>query len=260
MRFFTFVVWSIIGLAIGFGLKFGYPIQHHLGPLWESAKKSANRIESGQLPEWLSPSQTLAPKNGPISHKPASPPTAPVWNNLPERKADLPKFVELVLHPGENGHFFTPAQINGHSVTVLVDTGASSVSVPANLQAELELPLGRPMTFTTASDRYPSHGTTIRNLVLGPILLQNIEGDLNPRSPDGKILLGMSALKNLEMVHKNNTLTLRAPASMAVNDSVNYLSATGKSTGLLIMKRSVRECMGKGNMIDQKALECIQGN
>jgi hypothetical protein len=120
--------------------------------------------------------------------------------------------------------------------------------------------MGKPMTFTTASDRYTSHETTIRHLVLGPILLQNITGDLNPRSPDGKILLGMSALKHLEMVHKNNTLTLRAPLTMAVMSNGEALNMADKTIEPLIIKRPVRDCIGKDKMIDQRALDCIKGN
>ena len=183
--------------------------------------------------------------------------TAPQKNDSPPPGFANPDgFVELSLHTGEGGNYFTAAQINGHAVNVMVDTGASFVSIPESLQAKLELPMGRPMTFTTASDKYPSHGTTIHSLVLGPIQLKDIDGDLNPRSPDGRILLGMSALKNLEMAQKGNTLTLRAPASMAAY-AANGGSHAAKP--LLIMKRSVRECMGKGNMIDERALKCIQG-
>ena len=251
--------WLVLGLVIGLGLRYGDEIQHNAEPLWNSVKKWGKRVEFDKLQAWLSSPQ-IKQHTRPVFPQSTNPPGMLLPNIQPQRNADSSAVVELILRPGENGHFFTTVQINGHSVNVMVDTGASFVSIPANLQTQLELPMGRPMTFTTASDRYISHETTIRYLVLGPILLQNIKGDLNPRSPDGKILLGMSALKNLELLHKNNTLTLRAPRSMAVMNNPSQINTAGTSTELLTIKRSVRECMGEAKMLDQKALECIKGN
>ena len=51
---------------------------------------------------------------------------------------------ELVLQRNRAGHYLLPGEINGRPVRLLLDTGATQVSVPARLAAELGLQAGVP--------------------------------------------------------------------------------------------------------------------
>ena len=46
-------------------------------------------------------------------------------------------------------------------------------------------------------------------LTLGDIVLDNVDASITPGLEDDVILLGMSALKQLELVQKGDTLTIK---------------------------------------------------
>ena len=54
---------------------------------------------------------------------------------------------ELVLQRNRAGHYLLPGEINGRPVRLLLDTGATQVSVPARLAADAPLNEARPETF-----------------------------------------------------------------------------------------------------------------
>lgn len=117
---------------------------------------------------------------------------------------------EVRLKRNSMGHYVTTGTINGHSVVFLLDTGATNVSVPARLAENLGLRPGRRVPVSTANGSIVVRTTVINSLSVGEIRLQNIAGNLNPGLADNKILLGMSALKNLEMIQRDDWLILRS--------------------------------------------------
>jgi aspartyl protease family protein len=159
---------------------------------------------------------------------------------------------EMVLQSGEDRHFRASGAINGHAVDFLVDTGASLVTIPGHLAAKLGLSRGQKVQTTSASDVFESETTTVRELSIGGIRLQNVAGLINPKATDNEILLGMSALKDLEMVQKDGTLALRGASGLA-------LQVVAVQEENLRIKSHVRDCMGPGKLIDRKALECMKG-
>lgn len=120
---------------------------------------------------------------------------------------------ELVLKRNRAGHYVAPGTINGQPVTFLLDTGATQVSVPARLGAELGLRAGTPAQVSTANGSITVRTTVIDELGLGPFLARQVRGHLNPgMDHDDQVLLGMSVLKHLEFTQRGDTLVLRAPA------------------------------------------------
>lgn len=117
--------------------------------------------------------------------------------------------VEVSLKQNAMGHYITTGKINGHKVIFLLDTGATDVSVPAHLANKLGLRPGMSARSMTANGVVTVHNTRINTLSIGDILLRNVEGNLNPGMGGDEILLGMSALKQLEFSHKDGWLTLR---------------------------------------------------
>ena len=116
---------------------------------------------------------------------------------------------EVVLRRNRSGHYVATGRINGESVEFLLDTGATTISVPARLARRLGLSRGRPVLASTANGTITTYATRLRTVELGDILINDVEATINPHMGGNGILLGMSFLKSLEFTQRGNTLTLR---------------------------------------------------
>ena len=58
---------------------------------------------------------------------------------------------EVVLQRNKSGHYLAPGEINGERVRFLLDTGATTVSIPEALADRLGLERGRPLRSMTAN-------------------------------------------------------------------------------------------------------------
>ena len=116
--------------------------------------------------------------------------------------------ISVVLKPNRNGHYLVNATINGVAVTLLLDTGATQISIPAHLARQLKLTGGRKFSVSTANGSVEVAATTVDYLSIGAITLYNLDANLNPGMQGTTILLGMNALKQLELLQRNDTLTL----------------------------------------------------
>lgn len=117
--------------------------------------------------------------------------------------------VEVVLQRNRYGHYVATGRINGESVEFLVDTGASDVSVPGRLAAQLGLVRGAPLTYQTANGTVTGYRTRIDRLALGELVLRDVPASINPAYRENDVLLGMSVLKRLEFTQRGDTLILR---------------------------------------------------
>ncbi len=117
---------------------------------------------------------------------------------------------EITLQRNRQGHYVAPGTINGRPVVFLLDTGATVVSVPARLGASLALRPGVGAQVSTANGTVDVRTTTIDELGLGPFRLRDVRAHLNPGMDDDQVLLGMSALRQLEFTQRGDTLILRA--------------------------------------------------
>ncbi|GGF67023.1 retropepsin-like aspartic protease family protein [Alteromonas lipolytica] len=117
--------------------------------------------------------------------------------------------VEIRLEQNRQGHYVVSGTINGRPVVFLIDTGATSVAIPAHLADELSLPRGRSAYAATANGNVRITLTEIASLTIGEITLHNVEANINPGMQSDQILLGMSALKQLEFTQRGETLILR---------------------------------------------------
>lgn len=116
---------------------------------------------------------------------------------------------EVRLKQNRMGHYVSGGAINGQPVVFLLDTGATNVSVPMHLAEQLNLQKGRASWVQTANGRVQVAQTTVERLSIGDIELNNVSAHLNPGFKDNEILLGMSALKQLEFTQKGEWLILR---------------------------------------------------
>ncbi len=117
--------------------------------------------------------------------------------------------VSVKLLQNRYGHYVLNGQINQQPVTFLLDTGATSVSIPAHIADQLYLePQGSYMV-NTANGRIKVYRTTLSTLSIGEITLYNVAANINPGMDSEEILLGMSALKQVEFSQTGNQLIIR---------------------------------------------------
>lgn len=120
-------------------------------------------------------------------------------------------YVEVQLAGNRQGHYLLNGGINGRPVLFLLDTGATDVAVPAALARELGLEAGAPITVNTANGRSTGYRTRLSQVSLGEIRLQDVRALIVPGIDGDEVLLGMSALKQLEFTQRDGTLVLRQP-------------------------------------------------
>ena len=121
--------------------------------------------------------------------------------------------IEVHLDSNPQGHFVAGGQINGETVTFLLDTGATDVAIPAKLGDRLSLSRGAPVMLHTANGQTTGYRTVLDSLALGDILLHDVRAIVAPGFGGEQILLGMSALKQLEFTQRAGTLVLRQHAT-----------------------------------------------
>jgi aspartyl protease family protein len=115
---------------------------------------------------------------------------------------------QVALERNRSGHYLVTGDINGQAAEFLLDTGATDVVVPAEIAASLGLQRGRKARAMTANGAITVFETRINELSIGDITLFNVRASINPAMPPPQILLGMSALKQIEFVQRGDSLTL----------------------------------------------------
>ncbi|KRW57759.1 retropepsin-like aspartic protease family protein [Pseudomonas sp. TTU2014-080ASC] len=118
-------------------------------------------------------------------------------------------YVEVLLNSGAQGHYLAGGKINGEAVTFLLDTGATQVAVPVQVAERLGLEPGAQIMINTANGRAVAHRTRLQRLQLGAIVLQDVPALIAPGMQSDDVLLGMSALKQLEFTQRDGKLLLR---------------------------------------------------
>jgi len=121
--------------------------------------------------------------------------------------------IEVRLDSNSQGHFVADGLINGEPVTFLLDTGATDVAIPAEQAERLDLARGAPVALQTANGVTTGYRTVLESLTLGNIVLHDVRALIAPGFGGEQVLLGMSALKQLEFTQRAGTLVLRQHAT-----------------------------------------------
>lgn len=114
---------------------------------------------------------------------------------------------EVQLSRNRYGQYITSGLINNKKVVFLVDTGASEVSIPQNISQTLGLKPGIALPRSTANGIINVYMTELDQLQIGDIQLYNLRASINPHMDGETILLGMSALREIEFRQQGNVLT-----------------------------------------------------
>lgn len=130
-------------------------------------------------------------------------------NAQPESFIDTQGRAEVHLKQNRQGHYLVNGRINDVNVSFLLDTGATSVSIPAHIADQLNLPNQGEYMVNTANGRVKVFKTSIDQLSIGNIFLYNVDANINSGMQSNEILLGMSALKQVEFSQTGKQLILR---------------------------------------------------
>jgi len=130
-------------------------------------------------------------------------------NSEPEFSETDNGIKEVVLQRNRQGHYVANGTINGVPVTFLLDTGATDVAIPAAIARKAGLNQGYISQAATANGIIQVYSTILDELQLGNIRLHDIKASITPSMEGETILLGMSALKQIEFMQRGSNLTLR---------------------------------------------------
>ncbi|MEM7016917.1 MAG: TIGR02281 family clan AA aspartic protease [Pseudomonadota bacterium] len=131
----------------------------------------------------------------------------PNQNLSGQQLEDGSRVVELKSSRG--GHYVASGSINGVTANFLLDTGATTVSVPEHIARTMGLERGAPIMMSTANGTATAYMTTLDSVRLGNIELNGVRATINPNTEFDEILLGMSFLRHLEFTQRGDTLKLR---------------------------------------------------
>jgi aspartyl protease family protein len=115
----------------------------------------------------------------------------------------------VVLPAGSGGHFFTQGQINGRSVQLVVDTGASVVSLStADAQRiGLNYKNGQPAQLSTANGVIPAWRVKLGSVRVGDVVVYDVDAVVSSGAMP-YVLLGNSFLSRFQMTRTNDQMVL----------------------------------------------------
>jgi aspartyl protease family protein len=115
----------------------------------------------------------------------------------------------VTLSAGAGGHFMADAQVNGGAMRFVVDTGATSIAIPASDANRLRIDYlkGRRVSTQTANGVAPAYLVTLDTVRIGGIELHNVEAIVIEQGL-AIGLLGNSFLSRTEMRREGQTMTL----------------------------------------------------
>ncbi|WP_042012424.1 retropepsin-like aspartic protease family protein [Aeromonas fluvialis] len=116
---------------------------------------------------------------------------------------------ELLLRADQSGHYRLEGAINGQPVQLLLDTGATRITIPQQVAERLGLTAHGSSQVNTAAGPIRVGNGTIETLAMGPLTLYDLAIFINPATDGDEVLVGMNALGRLELVQKERQLLLR---------------------------------------------------
>ena len=116
----------------------------------------------------------------------------------------------VTLVSNAQGHFFTTGTINGATVRLIVDTGASMISMGPDdaRRAGIDYLSGEKGYANTANGVAVVYRVQLNKVQVGDIVLHNVGGLVHSSVDLPVVLLGMSFLSRLNMQRNGDTLTL----------------------------------------------------
>lgn len=120
----------------------------------------------------------------------------------------------LTIQGNDDDQYIVKGLVNDKEVIFLVDTGATEVAIPLAFAKRIGVPLLNKIEVQTASGITTAYLTKIKKLKVGNFVFNDISAVAIPNlseSGDNFVLLGMNALKELEIVQRDGAMILKAP-------------------------------------------------
>jgi aspartyl protease family protein len=117
----------------------------------------------------------------------------------------------ITLSPGNGGHFWTEARIDGRRIEFVVDTGATTIALRASDAARLGIhPSAREYTVKVATANGVTSAAPVQlgMVEIGNIVVRNVPAVVNADDALGVNLLGMSFLSRVRWTHERGKLIL----------------------------------------------------
>ena len=116
---------------------------------------------------------------------------------------------KIVLSAGSGGHFFTQGQINGKTVQLVVDTGATKVamSISDAQRVGLNNKTGQPVQLSTANGVVPGWHLKLASVRIGDVVVHEVDAIVSSGSMP-YVLLGNSFLARFQMTRSNDQMVL----------------------------------------------------
>lgn len=115
----------------------------------------------------------------------------------------------IILKAGQGGHFFAQGQINGKDVQMIVDTGATAVTL-SSMDAQrigLNYQIGLPTQMNTANGVVPAWRVKLKTVAIGDVVVGEVNAIVSASSLP-YVLLGNSFLAHFQMTRTNEEMVL----------------------------------------------------
>jgi aspartyl protease family protein len=115
----------------------------------------------------------------------------------------------IVMTAGSGGHFFTQGQINGRAVNLVVDTGATSVSIGVDdaQRLGLDYKAGQPVRMSTANGTTNGWRIKLTSMRVGDVDVYGVDAVVTSGAMPF-VLLGNSFLTRFQMTRTNDQMVL----------------------------------------------------
>ncbi len=116
---------------------------------------------------------------------------------------------KIVLTAGSGGHFLTQGQINGRATQLMVDTGATLVSMSASNADRMGLlyKTGEPVQVSTANGVTPGWRVKLNSVRVGDVTTHEVDAIVSMGAMP-YVLLGNSYLSRFQMTRTNDQMVL----------------------------------------------------
>ena len=121
-----------------------------------------------------------------------------------------PELSQVRIYPNNQGLYFTEGKINRSTVKFLVDTGATFVTMSAQVARRLNIDYrkGVQSHAQTASAIVPIWQIKLASVTVGGITVRNVDASIIEQTPLTEVLLGNSFLKHTTLQRSGSVLSL----------------------------------------------------
>ena len=116
----------------------------------------------------------------------------------------------IFLHRNRYGHYVANGELNGVTIELMLDTGATDIAVSEAVAAMTGLAKGPAYPVSTANGSTLAYATVIASVRLGDIVEYDVRASIVPHLDDPQVLLGMSFLERLDFSQRGETLVLKS--------------------------------------------------